>query len=456
MDHLVRTMTGKTIVNLPCDGDAEGVVPPDQQLLVCASRHDEGDLAVGLQKGTCTRRYVFCFSFGGRAASLVAVSIILAVAVVFSVVAARKRGVSRNEPISSDISSLAENSSLGAAVCILGQLSRLEIESKMQNIIEPLANFTTVKVFLSLETGDHGVFNNRITADKEDVRCPSSLLDVDGVKAAFAPYFKDGVFAPHVDENVTLERWPKLYKWKHPGNNAHDIAQRRIHIANVASQLRHQKVCSELIQQSEVSTGGKYDIVVKVRDNTIAMRPVAPDKLLSITEVVLKDCSKWGGVNDKVMALPRKHLEKSLGATYPSMIAVMNDDPLDHKLRSMSDQSANTEQVVMHTLVGNAVPFRELTFEKGDRDGDNYLPFVDGRCYAGKEPGSENRWCIVSHCKDCWPSAPWTYDATCEIAVTGQEVPPPGGTVANRENASFEQTLAVPDPERECLKPIYR
>jgi len=57
---------------------------------------------------------------------------------------------------------------------------------------------------------------------------------------------------------------------------------------------------------------------------------VAPDKLVSIREVTLKHCSWWGGVHDKVMALPRKYLEKSLGATYASMLAVMHDDSLEH------------------------------------------------------------------------------------------------------------------------------
>jgi hypothetical protein len=344
-------------------------------------------------------------------------------------------------------------------------MSRLEIESKMQNIIEPLANFTKVDVFLSLETGEHGVFNNPLTSDVAGARCRGSELDVDGVKEAFAPYFRDGAFGPHVDENVTLERWPLLYKKQHPGENASDYAKRRTHIANVVSQMRHQKDCAELIQKSEESTGGKYDIVVKVRDNTIALRPVAPDKLVSIREVILKHCNWWGGVQDKVMALPRRYLEKSLGAAYPSMLAIMNDDPVDYKLWPMSNLSANTEQLVMFTLTGNKVPFRELAFEIGDRDGDDYLPFVDGRCYPGEEPGGEGRWCIVSHCKDCWPSMPWTYNVTCEVAETGLEVPAAAGSLSpqtlsdalrRKFDTSFEQTLSDPDPERECLFPLFR
>ncbi|CAK0832831.1 unnamed protein product [Prorocentrum cordatum] len=307
-------------------------------------------------------------------------------------------------------------------------------------------------------TGDHGVFNNPLTADVDGTQCRDSTLGVDGVKWAFAPYFRDAVFGPHVDENITLSRWPSLYTAQHllyDCKTANDCPKRRTHIANVVSQMRHQKECVELIHKREKATGSRYDIVVKVRDNTIALRPVVPEKLFSIREVVLKHCNWWGGVHDKVMALPREYLESSLGATYPSMLGVMNDDPPNPKYHQMT-RAENTEQVVLFTLTANRVPFRQMEFEIGDRAGADYLPFVDGRCYPSADPGGEARWCIVSHCKDCWPSAPWTYDATCEIAVTGQEVPPPGGTVANRENASFEQTLAVPDPERECLKPIYR
>merc|ERR1712060_650166 len=110
----------------------------------------------------------------------------------------------------------------------------------------------------------------------------------------------------------------------------------------------------------------------------------------------------------------------------------------------------NTEQLVMFTLLRNNVPFRQRAFEIGDRDGDDYLPFVDGRCSPSKEPGGEGRWGIVSHCKDCWPSMPWTYNVTCEIAVTGLEREADGHRMHSKFDASYEQTLADPDPERLC------
>jgi len=436
-DHLVKPVAEKH----------EAAVPPCQQHLVSGGGHVRGDLAGG---GCKAEGRGFFFFSGQRAASLVAVAI-LGVAAVISVVATYRRSASLTDSSLDNLNVSRGDSSLGAAVCILGQLSRLEIESKMQNIIQPLSNHTKVDVFLSLETGDHGFFFNPVTADVAGTQCRGSDLDVDGVKEAFAPYFRDGVFEPHVDvnfsQNVTLERWPLLYKSKHPGENASHYAKRRAIISNDFNQMRHLKDCAELIHRSEESAGGKYDVVVKVRDNTIALRPVVPEKLVSIREVTLKHCDSWDGVNDKVMALPRKFLEKSLGAIYPSMLAVMNDDPLDDTLLQLS-RSRNTEQIVMFTLVGNEVPFRKRAFEIGDRDGDDYLPFVDGRCFPSKEPGGDGRWCIVSHCKDCWPSVPWTYNVTCEVAVTGLEVPGVGSTPP--KGAPVEQTLADPDPERKC------
>jgi hypothetical protein len=460
--NLVETTTGKNknFVTLPLDADAESVVPPDRQPLVCASEHVEADLADGRwdAEDVSGGRDFFFFS-GGPSASLLPVAILvvaLGAAFVFTVVHARK---SWSQPLSQSGTSHG-----AAAVCVLGQLSRLEIESKMQNIIKPLSNFTKVDVFLSLEIGSHAIFFNPATADVAGTRCHDSKLDADGVKKAFAPYFRDGVFGPHVVENVILDRWPRLYTEKHlrtDCNDANHCDQRRNTIAHVVSQMRHQKDCAELIQKSEESGGGRYDIVVKVRDNTIALRPVVPDKLFAIKEVTLKHCNWWGGVHDKVMVLPRKYLENSLGAVYPYMLAVMHDNPMNHTFLQLQ-HSSNTEQIVLFTLLANKVPFDQRQFEIGDRDGDDYLPFVDGRCYPSEEPGGEARWCIVSHCKDCWPSMPWTYNVTCEIAVTGQEAPASwsGGqdavTKPDMGNTSFEQTLAHPDPLRLCLKPIYR
>jgi hypothetical protein len=261
-----------------------------------------------------------------------------------------------------------------------------------------------------------------------------------------------------VTENVNLERWPMLYLSKHHASDNGSVASdsaRKDHINNVLGQARHLRDCAELIKKNEEHEGGQYDIVVKVRDNTIALRPVVPEKLMSIKEVTLKHCQWWGGVNDKVMALPRRYLEKTLGAVYPSMLQVMNDEePLSPMIYNMKNRSENTEQILMWTLIGNQVPYHERAFEIGYTDGRDYLPFVDGRCYPSEEPGGKGRWCIVSHCKDCWPSKPWALNVTCalKLNISVEKVPP-----EYRDNKiKAGMTLADPDPTEECFNEIWR
>jgi hypothetical protein len=453
-------MQGYYVATFPGDSDAEAACHADRRYVIAACQDFKGDLAGGCCKAETASadrgRFLIC---GGRRAALVAVTT-LGAAGVFSVAAAFTGSVpSRNESISFvDAATVAaEAPSLGAAVCVLGQLSRLEIQSKLQNIIEPLASITNVDVFLSLESGNDGVFNNRQTINKSGASCSSSEMDENGARAAFAPYFRDGVFGPHVTENVNLTRWPMLYlSNKHASANgsADSDNARRDHISNVLGQMRHLRDCAELIKQSEDSAGGQYDIVVKVRDNTIALRPVVPEKLMSITEVTLKHCQWWGGVNDKVMALPRRYLEKTMGAVYPAMHATNyaedpeSEDP--HLPLLHVNLSKDTEQIMMWTLIGNKVPYRERAFEIGDPDGEDYLPFVDGRCSPSEKPGGEGRWCIVSHCKDCWPSQPWTLNVTC-----AQRLPHEYWKLKAR-NVSVTLTVGDPDPTEECFNGIYR
>ncbi|CAK0789091.1 unnamed protein product [Prorocentrum cordatum] len=225
---------------------------------------------------------------------------------------------------------------------------------------------------------------------------------------------RDGRFGPHKNEVVNLTRWPKLYAGKFYKTRRGQNSQSE-HISNVLGQMRHQKDCAEMIQSRENSTGARYAAVLKVRDNTLALRPVVPELLVSIDKVVVKRCASWGGVNDKVMALPRKHLEGILGSTYDFMQKVMNDPVLDSRMRSLSQTSANTEMIVLWTLRASGAPvLHEDTTKRTDVG--LYLPFTDGRCQSGSESGREDRWCVVAHCKDCHPPEPWTLNVTCSTA----------------------------------------
>jgi hypothetical protein len=388
------------------DGDIESATSYEEQHVFIPPLLDEDSAQVAYQRKQHS---------GRRTAAVLAATVLGIVGTLIAPSGRTSGGAVFSSPVS------AEASSLGVAVCILGQVSRLEIDSKIRNIAEPLANFTNIDVFLSLETGGL-VYNNKATDISGD-GCSSTKMSVEEVKEAFAPYFRNGKFEAHTDENVALDRWPLLYKYKHPNETYSDHSARAKHIANVVSQMRHQKDCADLIQQHEEAIGGRYDVVLKVRDNTLALRPVVPEKVLNITAVNFKHCEWWGGVQDKVMLMPRRYLEQTLGDIYPSMLAIMNDPVLDKRLENVSRESENTEQVVKNLIVANGVPWRQRRFDEETHDshGSDYLPFVDGRCHPGGASRSADRWCVVSHCKDCYPSAPWTFNATCSVDMhTGQ------------------------------------
>ncbi|CAK0834250.1 unnamed protein product [Prorocentrum cordatum] len=407
MRCFLEAMSRAAASHIVSGGDPEAVPSSEEQDLFFAQQVGAHIVPLARQRQQ---------HFERRTAAVLA-AIILGIAGTIVALSGRaKGGVVFPGPVSE------EASSLGVAVCILGQMARLEIDSKIRNIAEPIANFVNVDFFLSLEVGG-AVYNNQETDTTGEEGCSSTASSVEAVKEAFAPYFRGGRLEPHKSENVALDRWPMLYKYKHPSNTYSDRAARAKHIANVMSQMRHQQECADLIQEHEESTGGRYDLVLKVRDNTLALRPVVPEKLLNVTEVTFKHCASWGGLQDKVMLLPRSYLEKTLGDTYRSMLAVTNDPVLDPRLKKMSMESKNTEQVLKHVIVANGVPYHQMKFdeETNESHGSDYLPFVDGRCHSGGTSGSEDRWCVVSRCKDCYPRAPWAFNASCSVDMhTGQ------------------------------------
>lgn len=202
---------------------------------------------------------------------------------------------------------------------------------------------------------------------------------------------------------MNTSRWPKLYT----GRTYEKLLPQDRHISNVLGQMRHQKRCVEMIRRHEDSVRGRYSFAIKERENTLALRPVIPEKIVSIKKLVLKECAHWGGVNDKVVAMPRRYLEGSLGSAFDLMMRVTNDPVLEPRLEHMSRKSINTEQILYWTLRFNRIPFEEVPI------GEGYLPFVDGRC---TRHGGQDSWCVVTDCKDCHPARPWALDVGCSTA----------------------------------------
>jgi len=126
-----------------------------------------------------------------------------------------------------------------------------------------------------------------------------------------------------------------------------------------------------------------------MRDNTIAVSPLALSQQHLTDRCWSKGCIEWKGYNDKVMLIPRVHMDGALRS-------VAEDFFLTPRL---GRGVPNSERLLKKVLDNNLVKVQRVTAEQ--------LPLVDGRCTA-------RGWCLVEEGKDCRP-ATWSWAARpCE------------------------------------------
>eukprot|EP00747_Dinoflagellata_sp_TGD_P148675 gnl/TRDRNA2_/TRDRNA2_176941_c0_seq39.p1 gnl/TRDRNA2_/TRDRNA2_176941_c0~~gnl/TRDRNA2_/TRDRNA2_176941_c0_seq39.p1 ORF type:complete len:411 (+),score=20.68 gnl/TRDRNA2_/TRDRNA2_176941_c0_seq39:91-1323(+) len=317
------------------------------------------------------------------------------------------------------------------AVCVTGQLSRLETESKLKNfLMQESQTVADVDLFVVMEVNS-SIFVNIKSDPAHDIRqkghwrhaspelaaCHTDLLDATQVQKRFAPFYRSGLYMGHVNWNVTWENW---------GNYLTD-KPRKYRVTRMPSHLSQWfkwSECSDLIQKAEqedVSRGGKpYDLVVRIRDNGIVVMPwsvTAPgSKWLELQSVAVKGCSNHGGVHDKFMVAPRSLAIEALTSPFTySMKVNSGDQTAVEYFRGVR----RPEAFLRYSWLGANVPVR-----KADTRGIN-LPVVDGRCLA-KDSGSSTRsFCIVTGYKDCHPDKfgfdETTYQTCPSKTLLGQE-----------------------------------
>eukprot|EP00747_Dinoflagellata_sp_TGD_P148671 gnl/TRDRNA2_/TRDRNA2_176941_c0_seq35.p1 gnl/TRDRNA2_/TRDRNA2_176941_c0~~gnl/TRDRNA2_/TRDRNA2_176941_c0_seq35.p1 ORF type:complete len:406 (+),score=26.63 gnl/TRDRNA2_/TRDRNA2_176941_c0_seq35:84-1301(+) len=317
------------------------------------------------------------------------------------------------------------------AVCVTGQLSRLETESKLKNfLMQESQTVADVDLFVVMEVNS-SIFVNIKSDPAHDIRqkghwrhaspelaaCHTDLLDATQVQKRFAPFYRSGLYADHVNWTVNWENWGTYLTDK----------PRKYRAARMQSHLNQWfkwSECSDLIQKAEqedVSRGGKpYDLVVRIRDNGIVVMPwsvTAPgSKWLELQSVAVKGCSNHGGVHDKFMVAPRSLAIEALTSPFTySMKVNSGDQTAVEYFRGVR----RPEAFLRYSWLGANVPVR-----KADTRGIN-LPVVDGRCLA-KDSGSSTRsFCIVTGYKDCHPDKfgfdETTYQTCPSKTLLGQE-----------------------------------
>lgn len=264
------------------------------------------------------------------------------------------------------------------AVCISGQVGRLEIHSKMRNLFAQnddleLHAFLVLdpsEVAYSTTTYKHDLVSNR----QVDVK--SVLLEAE---KAMQPHLKRifllndfsslGYLKTHDERRTYLEGMPKR--------------DRFIMLQKHVKQFLGHCECARVIAEEEVRNNIRYEAALRIRDNTVVVQPfkIPLDMIRQSPGAYVKNCSDWDGVNDKVMLVSRVYLDPA----FRGWINHFMFRRVDESVRVLN----NPEKFLDGVLRQEGVPIHKL-------DVDSF-PMVDGRVDHSRKT------CLVSHVKDCRP-----------------------------------------------------
>merc|ERR1719356_1747962 len=141
--------------------------------------------------------------------------------------------------------------------------------------------------------------------------------------------------------------------------------------------------CMALVKKAERISGSQYDVVIKIRDNAVVLTKRTDINFRPRRGIKTKECSQWGGINDKAAIMAREYAELYM------------EGPLNF-IRDMNLPSENVQHIqTPEQMLAASIP-ESLRIKASA----NAMPIVDGRETLGKQ-------CIVPPRKDCYPTRPW-------------------------------------------------
>ena len=288
------------------------------------------------------------------------------------------------------------------AVCVLGQVGRLELESKVENLLDVNVDIE-LNLFLVLDP-----MQTVYSKQEYEVSREGSKSDAEGVlneaRRLLGHRLKGLILLNDTSSFSYVDSYYERYQYLGSMPEEDRLEMLRKHLKQFYGHYQ----CAQVISDEEMKHNIKYEMVLRVRDNSIVVQPFKlPTQMLRKREgAYVKDCSDWGGVNDKIMLVSRRYVDPAFRSW------------ITHFMFHKSDHSAldNPEKFLEYVLRAHNVPLYRLSVEE--------LPFVDGRVHnAGKS-------CLVTQTKDCRPSIAVVneqYPECKKIKTTENQVHAPGG-----------------------------
>lgn len=329
-------------------------------------------------------------------------------------------------------------SRLRAAVCVVGQVGRLEVKSKMANLLQPNRHIAAMDFFLVLRPGIPRYTNlappTPCTVAPHSMEEAARQMSAHG--AAVHTVARLGDQFPQVDPSI----WP--------GYQASKTLSTEQRMGNHLDQMRNWRECADAIERAEQEQGARYHVVLRLRDNALVLHPFDLERLLrnitgagdedgqqrsawspekaSSSPVIVKSCSAWSGYPDKAMVIPRKYMHSALRG--PAKHFQSADDLGEERMKVF-----NFETYLKHVL-----DHRHRTPVVMQQD-PALLPITDGRCESGVD------FCYVNARKDCRPFEVTGVDAQeCKMKYISNNVPLKKAPPSHQEQPQDARSRCAP------------
>jgi len=271
---------------------------------------------------------------------------------------------------------------VSCAVCVVGQLARLELQSKVRHVVEPnLRAGHTIALLMVLSQGTPKYVNGRTGGRKGNMRLtegPYALADERQLQASvwseldsFRRNASNSTSRFSLRTSLEAETnhsypadlvWAKHLDKAHRGMNV-SLLRQQLHIL----QWSHLRTCMFLVDAEELSKGTHLGLVLKLREDSFALQPWLIPSSWAQLGLTSLHCLEWGGVMDSVYAVGRRWawtiMEGLATDWYISHYALETAGlAIPHNPESWIAALAKLKHVPVHTTSLCKLPFLSVRF----------------------------------------------------------------------------------------------
>jgi hypothetical protein len=215
---------------------------------------------------------------------------------------------------SSEVNDSSSSGSRRGIICVTGQLARVEVESKIQNIVKPMRQhgFDVVDlVFVLDSTQNHRTNAKRETANSKGLRSvelfKNSTMLLDATKESAQDSLNTVRYVEADPSDVGIS---ELYVKDLDRNyQKSDVTFALARAKNHAHQFEQYEGCWSAIKgdiqpiySPSQATAGGYDLIIRARDDLYVVSPIefsAVNELLRPNTIITSKCDQNEGMNDK-------------------------------------------------------------------------------------------------------------------------------------------------------------